>query len=262
MKKIVIILIVACITSTSIFAQKRYHHGIPKYSIGILGGLNIPDLTGGGDNPLSSGWSSRKGEAFGITGTFNLGSNLSLRADILYSSEGGKHDGMQAINASTLNPMVPAGTYFYADFHNESILNYLEIPVMIKYKIPVSKISSFYADLGPYAGMILNAKQKTSGSSIVYADEAGMIPVSFDQTTGNPVQIPFDANTDITDDIKTFNFGLTGGIGFSQGVGLGDISLEIRGAYGLTTIQKNIQNGSSHTGNLLFALIYSIPFKL
>ncbi len=259
MKKLLITLIVVCFATASIFAQMGRQKNKSNFQLGILGGLNIPNLTGGNGNPLSSGWSSRTGEAFGMTVTLNLGSNFAMQADALYSSEGGKRDGMQAIDGSSINPQVPQGTYFYANFHNRSVLNYAEMPVMLKYNLPIGKSSVFYADFGPYAGFLLNARQKTSGSSIVYADATGGQPVSVNPATGQPVAVSFDANTDITNSIKNINVGLTGGIGYSQWVAFGDISLDLRGAYGLTTIQKDTKNGSSHTGNLLFALGYSIP---
>jgi hypothetical protein len=260
MKKTIITVILVCYAATSMSGQPKSQKGNTDFEAGIIGGLNIPNLTGGGDNPLSSGWSSRTGASFGITGTMRLGENLFLRADAIYSSEGGKRDGMQPVDASSLDPSVPPGYYVYANFKNESILNYIEIPVMIKYKYPVGRSSAFYADLGPYAGILINAKQKTSGSSIVYSDKKGTIPLSVDQSTGEPFPVSFDANTDILNDCNKFNLGLTGGIGFSHTIGMGDISLDIRGAYGLTTVQKDSQSGSSHTGNLLFALGYSIPF--
>lgn len=259
MKKLFITLMVVCFAATSIFAQNGKKENKRTFQLGVLGGLNIPNLTGGNGNPLSEGWSSRTGEAFGITAIFNLGHHFDLQSDVLYSSEGGKRDGMQAIDGSSINPQVPAGTYFYANFHNQTILNYLEIPVMIKYNIPVGKSSAFYADFGPYAGFLLNARLKTSGSSVVYADKAGTQPVTVNPNTGQPIAMPFDADTDITNNNKAVNFGLTGGIGYSQGVGFGTASLDVRGAYGLTTIQKDPQNGNSHIGNLLIALGYSIP---
>ena len=137
-----------------------------NFSLGILGGLNIPRLSGGNGNELSRDYTSRLGTAFGLTASLGFGSNFSLTADLLYSSEGGKRNGIQAFDASSINPQVPAGTYFYADYNNESILNYFEIPVMLKYFIPLNKSSKFFVDFGPYVGFLLNAKQKTSGSSI------------------------------------------------------------------------------------------------
>ena len=240
-----------------LFAQSSSDNRESKFTLGIFGGLNIPQLSGGNSNELSRDYTSRKGDAFGLTASYSLESNFALRADILYSSEGGKRNGIQAIDTSSINSMVPAGTYFYADFKNESILNYLEIPVMVKYFIPVCKSSKFYIDFGPYIGFLLNAKQKTSGTSIIYADRAETIPVTI---MGYPIPAQsFDASSTVTSSIKPVNVGLTGGIGFTQTLGIGDIFLDVRGAYGLTTIQKNTQDGSSHTGNLLIALGYDIP---
>tara|TARA_R110001583_G_scaffold38171_2_gene123318 strand:+ start:7022 stop:7798 length:777 start_codon:yes stop_codon:yes gene_type:complete len=223
-----------------------------KFTLGVFGGLNIPSLSGGNDNELSRDFTSRAGGAFGFTSTLDLGSNFALRVDVLYSSEGGKRDGMQAIDASSINPQAPSGAFYYADFNNESILNYLEIPAMLKYNIPTGKSSNFYVDFGPYIGFLLNAKQKTSGSSPIYADREGTMPIA-------PTDQSFNDEADVTDSINSVNFGLTGGVGYAQGVGFGHIFLEVRGAYGLTVVQKETENGKSHIGNLLIALGYSIP---
>ena len=68
----------------------------------------------------------------------------------------------------------------------------------------------------------------------------------------------FDASTDVKSDINSFNFGITGGVGFIEKVGKGELFLDLRGAYGLTTVQKDSQNGKSHNGYLLIALGYAI----
>jgi len=258
MKKIIIALFFVATTLNG-FAQTTTEKNVSKLSLGVLGGINVPSLMGGGGNPLSEGWSSRSGEAYGLTLDWKTGNNFGLRADVLYSSEGGQRNGMQALDGSSFNPQVPAGTYFYANYNNQSILNYLEIPVLAKYSFNLSKSSKIYIDLGPYVGFLLNATQKTSGSSIVYADAAGTQPITVNPQTGQPFPAPFDANTDIINDLNSVNFGLTGGIGFSQGVGFGDVFLDVRGAYGLTTLQKDTKNGNNSTGNLLVAIGYSIP---
>ena len=259
MKKLVIISFVFACSIGLVLAQSTSEKSVSKFSLGAFGGLNIPDLTGGGGNPLSSGWSSRSGVAYGLTFNWNTGMHFGWRADVLYSSEGGQRNGMQALDASAFNPQAPAGTYLYANYNNESELNYLEIPVMAKYSFSLSKSSKLYIDFGPYVGFLLNAKQITSGSSIVYADATGTMPVTVNPQTGQTYAAPFDANTNITNQINTINFGLTGGIGFSQGVGFGSVFLDFRGAYGLTVVQKYSQNGNSHTGNLCMSLGYSIP---
>ncbi len=246
MKKVSLIFIVFISLTTLSIAQS-------KSSIGIFGGINIPRLSGGNGNELSRDYTSRSGGAFGITTSLYLGSNFSLRIDAMYSSEGGKRDGIQAFDASSISPLVPAGTYFYADYKNESILNYAELPVMLKYSFPLNKTSKFFLNVGPYIGFLLNAKEITSGSSIIYADRTKQIVIV-------PVAQSFDANTDITSSINKFNFGVTGGGGFSQQIGSGEVFMDIRGAYGLKVIQKLSQNGSSHNGNLLIDLGYALQF--
>lgn len=253
MKRIKWILMLFLVTMTvTSFAQSSSG----KFTLGVFGGLNIPKLSGGGGNELSSGYSSRFGAAFGLTSNLELNSKLSLRVDLLYSSEGGKRDGFQALDAASMGG--PAGTYFYATFNNESILNYLELPVLLKYSIPVES-SKFYVNLGAFAGYLLNATQKTSGSSVVYADKGQTIPVSINPLTNQPIAVSFDANTDIVSNINRMNYGLTGGFGYAMPVGRSQLILDVRGAYGLNYIQKDAANGQNHNGYLQVSLGYSIP---
>lgn len=259
MKKIIVTSLMLACSMVLVMGQCTSDKAVPRFTLGAFGGLNIPKLTGGGGNPLSENWSSRQGAAFGLTFTWNTGTHFAWRADLLYSSEGGQRNGMQALDGTSFNPQVPAGTYFYANYNNESILNYLELPVMAQYSFSLSKSSRFYVDFGPYAGLLLNAKEKTNGLSIVYADLAGTQPVSVNTQTGQPFLVPFDASTDIKKQINTINFGLTGGIGFTQNVGFGAVVLDLRGAYGLTSTQHYSADGDNHIGNLLISLGYSIP---
>jgi hypothetical protein len=259
MKKSILATFLLACPMVLLLAQPIPDKSSSHFTIGAFGGLNIPRLTGGGGNPLSEGWSSRAGEAFGLTLAYNSGPHLALCMDILYSNEGGQRNGLQAFDGFSFNPLVPAGTYFYANYKNESVLNYLEVSVMAKYFFQIGRSSKVFLDLGPYVGFLLNAKQKTGGSSIVYADPSGTQPVSVDPQSGQVFSASFDANTSITNQINPVNFGLTGGTGISQKIGCGEILLDIRGAYGLTIIQKYSVNGKNHTGNLLISLGYSIP---
>lgn len=252
-KKIVALLILLCSMNWAI-AQSSSNNNNHKFTVGAFAGLNMPRLTGGGGNPLSENWTSREGFAYGVTFSWNTGQHFAWRADLLYSSEGGQRNGMQGIDGQAFNPEAPAGTFFYANFKNESILNYLELPVMGKYSISLSKSSWFYVDLGPYVGIKLSARQKTSGSSIVYADPEGKQPLS-------EGAVPFNSDENIKESIKTLNMGITGGIGLTQKAGPGMIVFDIRGAYGLTNIQKYAKDGENHMGNLLLSLGYSIPLQ-
>jgi Outer membrane protein beta-barrel domain len=253
MKKLSLTLFVLISLTSMLFCQSSPLKSGADFSLGILGGLNIPRLSGGNGNELSRDYTSRSGLAFGLIASLGLGPHFALTADLLYSSEGGKRNGVQAIDASSINPQVPAGTYFYANFNNQSILNYAELPVMVKYIIPFNKSQKVYVDFGPYVGFLLNAKQETSGSSIIYADRAQTMPIV--ETAQS-----FNASTDITSDINTVNFGLTGGAGFTQMFNSSEVFLDVRGAYGLTVIQKVSANGNSHNGNLLIDLGYALHF--
>lgn len=213
--------------------------------LGAHAGLTIPNLMGGNDNPYSAGFSSREGECFGITAQLGLSSHFSLVAEFNYTSQGGKREGMQIIEETPEG--LPSGYDLYANFKNESILDYLEIPVMARYTFG-SKLK-FFVNAGPYLGYLVRAKAKTSGSSNVYLDAAGT-----EQVTQEPVS--FDAETDVKDSIRPFNFGLAGGVGMTYPLGRGDLILDAHFQVGFTRLQKDATNGDSETGAVVITLGY------
>jgi hypothetical protein len=253
MKKITGILVLIMLLPGISHTQPSEIKGVTKFTLGILGGINVPRLSGGDDNEMSRDFKSRSGKAFGLTASMSLGGNYSLRADFLYSSEGGQRNGMQAFSASAINPQAPPGTYLYASYDNESILNYFEIPVLVKYFFPAFESAGFYMNAGPYIGFLMNAKQVIKGTSTVYADRTATIVIVQDPQV-------FDSETDVTDDINKVNLGVTGGLGFTQKVSYGELFMDVRAAYGMVTIQKDEQNGSNYNGNLLIGIGYSFSF--
>jgi hypothetical protein len=257
-KKMIIALFFAAATVTG-FAQTASETSGPNFMLGAFGGLNIPQLAGGGGTPLTDGYKSLLGPTYGLASSMKLKSNFALKAAVYYSKQGGTRNGMQAISASSFNPQAPKGTYLYADIENKSVMEYIGVHLLLRYSIPISKNFGFFADLGPHLGFLQSAHQITSGSSIVYADATGTQPVTVNTQTGKSFAVPFDANTDIINSLHNVTSGITGGIGFSQGVGFGDIFLDIRMQYGLTTIQKYAIDGRGHIGKLAIALGYSIP---
>lgn len=110
-------------------------------------------------------------------------------------------------------------------------------------------------------GILLNSTQKTEGNSKLYFDKGSTQPVVIQ---GQPLPPQsFIAETDIKKDIHPINLGLTGGIGFAYPVSrTGEIILDARAAYGLSTIQKDSKtNGKSHTGGLFLTLGYAYAFN-
>lgn len=228
-------------------------------NIGILGGRSVPNISGG-TNELSEDYVSRIAPHLGITIEHDLSDRFSIQPGIIYDGQGGKRNGLQPITSTPLPPN-PSGGYYYADFNNTAVLNYIEVPVLVRYKFDALQLH-FQINAGPYAGYLLNATQKTSGTSLIYVDKNRsplMIPVPPSYATY--VQAPaqsFDANTDVTGSINRFNAGIEGGAGIL--LPLSDsqtLSLEIHGLYGLTNIQKYAVDGTNHTGNLLLSMGYS-----
>ncbi len=222
-------------------------------TLGVKGGISIPELQGGG-TPQSEGYSSRLAPNFGAYINYELNSYLSLQAEVLFSGQGGKRNGMQAIDNVPGMP-VPPNTTLYANFDNETILNYLEIPVIVKFTfLGSNSVFSEYVDAGSYLGIRLNAKTQTSGNSNIYLDQSGTTPVSIN---GYPIPPQnFNDETDITSDIKTLNVGITGGIGITLNSAAGQFDLDLRGVYGFIPIQSDNSNGSNNTGALYLTIGY------
>ncbi len=232
--------------------------------IGVHGGLSIPDLRGG-NNVISEGYTSRLAPNFGLSVEFPVGGHFSIEPQVNFDGQGGQRTGMQPItSASTSLPPLASGGYYYANFNNTSILNYLEIPVLAKYTFGLGLIS-FNIDAGPYVGFLLNATQKTSGSSVIYVDSKGD-PLVIPNGSGGYIPLPaqsFDASSNVTSSLHTANFGIDGGIGIMLPVGsLSDISLNVHGLYGITVIQKSAADGTSHTGNLIISIGYSYKLPI
>ena len=219
-------------------------------SFGVYGGISIPNLKASGDNEFTKDYESRQAATFGIFGDFGITKSFSIKAIISYAGQGGKRSGMQPVPAAAIPPQfpVPPGVTLYGSFENESVLNYLEIPVLAKLE-GGSKLR-YYINAGPYVGFMLNATQKVNGSTAFFLDKNGTQPIS-------PVQT-FNEEAEIKDELNTVNFGLTGGGGIKYMFNANHaLLLDARGAFGLTTLQKDVTFGESKTGALFLTLGYS-----
>ncbi len=225
--------------------------------IGVQGGLSVPELSGG-NNEISQGYTSRLAPNFGITAQFAVTKEFSIQPEINFDGQGGQRNGIQPITSTALPPL-PSGGYYYANFKNTSVLNYVEIPVLAKYTFASGGIG-LDVNAGPYVGFLLNATQITSGLSSIYIDKNGtplIIPIG----NGGYVPLPpqsFDASTNVSSSIHEVNVGIAGGAGVI--VPLTDrtrVSLDVRGLYGLIGVQRYAQDGTSHTGNLIISIGYS-----
>jgi len=242
MKKLSIVLVVISLfgVTGAISAQ--------NFSLGLKGGLNIPNLTAGGvQNPLNEGYESRLGANYGAFGEYHISKVFSLSLGAEFSSQGGQKDKMQAFVPLDVQMTKVVGMslpLLYADYKSVAKMNYLIVPVLARFswKISSERPLHFYAAIGPFAGFLLRAHQITSGESYIYADAAGTIKV-------NPVMMTFNKDTDIIDQLNKFNFGLNGYIGFAYRFsGQNSLFLEGGGNYGFIPIQKDSENGKNFSG--------------
>ncbi|KAA6318938.1 hypothetical protein EZS27_031108 [termite gut metagenome] len=158
-------------------------------NVGVRGGLSIPNVVGGGDNPLSKGYSSRFAGTGGVFAELGMNDLLSLRLGIEYSGQGGNRNGVQAMSSNQLIssiadiPEVPAEVLgliggivppiFYADVKNTTKFDYLMIPLSLQVGKDLGgswKSWRVYAGAGPFVSFLLSAKQVSKGKSKLYAD--------------------------------------------------------------------------------------------
>jgi len=235
-----------------------------QWKVGAFGGISIPNLTAGGSekNPLNTGYSSRLGADFGLSGSYRFSPLFSLEARLEYAAEGGKKNGFQALTTPDAVAQYYASQgmtpppYLYADYKSTANLNYLMIPILadLGWDLGHHCPWRFYVDAGPYVGILLSAKQVTSGSSPLYAD-----PGKTQEIPGGPQS--FDATTDIKDQLHKANFGIDGDIGISYSFGHShSLFVQAGGNYGLLNIQKGTENGRNHVGAAVANLGYAYRF--
>ncbi|HKK42238.1 MAG TPA: porin family protein [Bacteroidales bacterium] len=230
--------------------------------IGIKTGFGIPNLTAGSVvTPLSEGYSSRIGYYGGIVAEMQTGKRFGIRCEVNYSSQGGKRYGLQALPVPSelqylwqILPLfsVTPDEYMYADIKSYAILNYLEVPVMVKASFNLAGNIHFYINAGPYLGILVSAKNVTKGSDYIYINKEGTITIDdvFQQA-----QIPytvgvqnFDHTENISSDVHRLNVGGEGAMGFDIAMGSGKLFIEGGGNYGFIHIQKDKANGTNNTG--------------
>jgi len=246
--------------------------GQSNVTIGVRGGLSMPGFTGGSDNPLSKGYSTITRYGAGVFAEFKLSDLFSIQPMLEYSQEGGKKNGYQALqpipaDEGAMLSQMNGGTvpnFLSANVNNQSKLDYLQLPVLAKFgwDLGQQKRWRIYVDAGPYAGLLLKAKQiisVPSGSTTLYMTPTDQVPMPvFAPTTqmpmfdgsGNmiPAQIT-NTSTDTKSSLHTFNWGFEGNLGLQYQISAKNrVFIEGGGNYGLTNIQKDAIDGSNHIG--------------
>ncbi|MBL7741076.1 MAG: PorT family protein [Chitinophagaceae bacterium] len=104
-----------------------------QLNFGVKAGLNMADITG----KDVYDYRSKAGIYVGGFASLDLTEKLSAKAEMFYSVQGARWD----------------------DDNEKTMLNYVQIPVLLKYNIA----SGFYAEAGPQVGFLLKAKDNNEG---------------------------------------------------------------------------------------------------
>lgn len=148
--------------------------------VGLKGGINVADR--GGED--ADGHDAKLGFHIGGFASFGVGNKFSVQPELLFSTQGSKVE-------------VPGDDY-------KVRLNYINIPVMLKYEI----VDGLYAQAGPQFGFLVTAKTKRG-----------------------------DVTVDINDNIKKFDLGL--GLGAGYQFPSSPFGIDARYIFGMSRLDDN-----------------------
>lgn len=249
---------------------------VTPIKIGAKIGYSLAKLHDSNENTYAKDYESDSGIDFGFTAEFILTKMFSIQTELNFTQRNGTRTGMQPLGENELSdqlnqflpflglPTITPENPLYANFEAEQNLNYFEVPVLAKFGWGDN--FRFYGEVGPYVGILLCAKQYTSGESQFYFDEDGnnpvFVPISDDLSEF--IELPaqsLNAETDIKEDLKTVNFGGIVGIGVIKKIGeKSEVYLDARASYSLNYIQIRDVYGKTNVGGVIISLgyVYSI----
>ena len=231
MKKIFIITcIVFLFSATSVFAQYAY--------FGLKGGINLASFNGSESDAADWG-SSTKGSRFGFTvgaySTIVLAKVFAIQPEALFTMNGAKYEDKGLTTAGSA----------YTDTMNIN-LNYIQIPVLLKFYVPVPGMVKPNVFAGGYLGINISHKYK-------YEYEVAGTVV-------------FEEEGDIDDyflglaEITTLDYGPVFGGGIDFIVAGMQMSVDARYSLGLADLLEVATGTEFSIKNGAFSIMYGIGF--
>lgn len=149
MKKFYLFLALICLTTLS-YSQLRMAILGGPHSASVKEQNSIPSW----ETNIKPGYSKRTGLNLGILIDVPLSSNnrWHFQPGIIYTEKGRKFYMRNDTAASILTDTISSS-------YNLGI-NYIDIPLNLTYKIPLSRKATFFLSAGPYVGFFYNGKQK------------------------------------------------------------------------------------------------------
>ena len=172
---------------------------------GVKGGITLANIKAVPDTFEGYKWENKMGLAGGLSMELGLAKGFSLQPEVLYVQKGAK--------ISVSEGEITGTVKFNVD--------YIEIPVLLKYNLISSglTIPSVYA--GPYFGFNTRAR-------LVF------------KVDGYPEEY-----LELKDEIKDTEFGLTFGLGLTQKLGIMKVTLDARYDLGLSNIAEEAEGPES-----------------
>jgi hypothetical protein len=164
-----------------------------QVSFGAKAGGALTSLPGDYSNFRKAGFYG------GITGELPVGKKFSIAAELVYSLQGNK----QRIKFAD---WAPIDGYVESEKKASMNLSYLNLPVLVKYHL----IEEVYLETGLQAGLLINAKVKTSQGSGDIKDLYESFDLSLPLGAGYQLKNGFGANLVITRVLPMFTSQQTG----------------------------------------------------
>lgn len=235
MKKYILTVTAAAIAGLTSIAQV-----VPATNKGgliIKGGVNLANITIDKSGSVDEAKMLTSYQVGAIV-DLPLSSYLSLQPGLLYTGKGSKTQRGTESNANyykaTSNPM------------------YVELPLNLVGKIPLTGESNFYFGAGPYAAMGVSGKNKAEGKTfgIGFKSENDIVFSKDDPTTSQEENAGYGK-------LKKFDYGFNVLAGFD----FGNYTLGANYGYGLAKINSGVSN-SADDKNKHRVLNFSLGIKL
>lgn len=228
-KRFSYLFIISCISVTS-FAQNG--------SVWLKGGVNFANVSYNNDGEVDDA-NLLTSFHVGIMGDITIAKILAIQPGIIFTGKGSK---IQSGNSSDLN-------YFKATVNPY----YIEIPVNVAIKLPISGESNFFVGAGPYIAMGVGGKRKIEGKTlgVAYSSKEKIEYSSDDPSTFNN-----EEGTGLGV-MRRFDYGLNATAGFQLGGGM----IALNYGYGLAKLQSGTKS-SEDNDNKHRVLSLSVGFKL